>query len=43
MDKLNEWINYKEIFFSMYGKHIYQHYQGDIDAVKTLKYEILFM
>ena len=38
---LNRWINYKQRFYWMYGKHIYEHY--DKESVEILKYEILFM
>lgn len=41
--KINEWINYKLMFFIMYGKHIYEHYKNDPESVKVLKYEILYM
>jgi len=39
----DSWINYKELFLMMYGKHIFEHYQDDIESFKILKYEILYM
>lgn len=39
----HRWINYKQMFLVMYGKHIYHHYRGNIEAVAVLKYEILYL
>ena len=42
-NELHKWINYKQRFFWMYGVHMFEHYNGDAEAVRTLRYEIIYM